>query len=650
MLTGGRPIHVKIILLLAVPITSLIALWIFAAGLTGSDGLRLLEINTVVNTVSMPSEQAVIQIQHERLTSVRFLRPGQSPDELHVQRAKTDKAVAEFTRLASGDDAREAVSPETRTQLTTLLRELQRLPEIRRQVDGRNVDSLEVIDFYSGIVDSGFRMYDKMILVPDLHLYRQAKAVTTLGEAKEILSRERALITGAVAAGRVTPSERDAFTRMSATRRFLYGQAISALDAEIRGPYEKLYASSLYNRFAVIENRLRNTGPGESLPPQSILWPAEVTGLWTAVERNQAEAVQHIVVRVTPAAVTILVQIGIAGGVGLIAVVLSVVVTLRFRKRLVGELAGLRDAARELADVKLTALVERLRNSKNATPGPNAAPDAGADIAVPLDVKTDTLEIRGILHAFDSVQKTAVDAAVDQARLRNGVSKVFVNLARRNQSLLHRQLSQLDAMEKATDDPDALQDLFSIDHLTTRMRRHAESLIILSGASPGRGWRNPIPVVDVVRAALAEIEEYARVQVMHTPRVSLAGSAVADTIHLIAELAENATLFSPSQTKVDLRSSVDDTGLLVEIEDRGLGIGPVELYEINTRLTDVPEFDLAESDKLGLFVVARLAARHNIRVALNASPFGGINATVHIPADLIVHPPTAVPALTSAKD
>ncbi|GII94653.1 sensor histidine kinase [Sinosporangium siamense] len=651
MLTGSRPIHVKIILLLAVPISSLIALWIFAAGLTGSDGLRLLEINAVSNTVSLPSEQASIQIQHERLASVRYLRPGQDPGELHAQRVKTDAAVANFIKLATSEDTLDNLNPETRTLLHTVIRELERLPEIRGQVDDRSATTLEVIDFFSEIIDSSFRLYDRMILVPDISLYRQAKAVTMLGEAKEILSRERSLIAGTVALGRVTQAERDAFTRMAATRHFLYSQALGQLDEDIRGPYEKLYSSQLYNRFTTIEETLREIAHKDShsgghgrtakLPVESMSWPAEVTGFWTAVERNQAEAVQQVIVRVTPAAVNILVQIAIAGGIGLIAVVASIVVSLRFRRRLVSELAGLRDAARDLADVRLKALVERLRHAKN--------PRAATEDSAPLDVDAETLEIRGIVHAFDSVQKTAVEAAVDQARLRTGVSQVFVNLARRNQSLLHRQLSQLDTMERAAHDQETLRDLFAIDHLTTRMRRHAESLIILSGASPGRGWRNPIPVVDVIRAALAEIEDYARVQVMHTPKVSLTGAAVADVIHMVAELAENATLFSPDQTKVDLRSFADETGLTIEIEDRGRGVGPAELYEINSRLTEVPEFNLAESDKLGLFVVGRLAARHGIKVALHTSPFGGINAVVHIPEDLIVFPPTVVPALPSAE-
>jgi hypothetical protein len=177
-----------------------------------------------------------------------------------------------------------------------------------------------------------------------------------------------------------------------------------------------------------------------------------------------------------------------------------------------------------------------------------------------------------VADAFESVQRTAVQAAVGQANLRKGVNQVFLNLSLRNQSLLHRQLGMLDAMERATDEPAALADLFRLDHLTTRMRRHAENLIILSGATPGRGWRDPVPVVDVLRAAIGEVEDYIRVDVASDGRDAVVGSAVNDVIHLVAELIENATTFSPPSTQVEIRADAVANGFAVEIEDRGLGL------------------------------------------------------------------------------
>ncbi len=223
-----------------------------------------------------------------------------------------------------------------------------------------------------------------------------------------------------------------------------------------------------------------------------------------------------------------------------------------------------------------------------------------------------------------------------EARLRKGISDIFRNLARRSQSLLHRQLALLDTMERRADQPDELEDLFRIDHLTTRMRRHAESLIILSGDAPARGWRNPVPLVDVLRAAVAEVEDYTRIKVTASTRAALAGPAVGDVIHMIAELAENAAIFSPPNTPVLIGGDVVGRGFAIEIEDRGLGMSEEQRNEINQRLADPPPFDLSGSDQLGLFVAGQLAKRHNVKIALRSSPYGGTTAIVLIPLSLVV--------------
>ncbi|UBU13736.1 sensor histidine kinase [Nonomuraea gerenzanensis] len=625
--TRGRPIALKLLILLLVPLLSLVGLWAFAAGLTGGAGLRLLSINDLATNLARPSETVTIELQNERLASVEFLVTGQGADTMAGQRGRTDRAVKTFrSRIKELND----LSPELNTQVGALNVKLDQLADVRKEVDGTLVAPLDVIDGYSQIVDASFRMYDAMVLVPDMALYQQARAVTMLGEAKEVLSRERAVIAIVLARGRVEPRERESFTGMVATRRLLFSQALSHLDGNLRGPYRKLADSPVYEEFLRAEDSIKGQATINGLPAGAATWPIDAQNLWTAVDHAQSKATQGIVGRVTPTAVGMLVKIGVAGGVGLIAVVASILLSLRFRKRLVRELAGLRDAATELAEVRLAGLVKRLRT--------NTEPPSAAEVA-PLEVKAHTSEVADIVRAFNDVQSTAVEAAVDQARLRHGVSQVFVNLARRNQSLLHRQLLQLDSMERATEAPETLADLFKLDHLTTRMRRHAESLIILSDQAPGRGWRNPVPILDVLRAAVAEVEEYERVEVMQPPPVALLGAAVTDVAHLMAELIENATLFSPPQTRVDVRSSATPHGLVVEVEDRGLGLPRTELDELNDRLTDTPEFDLAQSDRLGLFVVSRLAARHGIKVALVPSPYGGLTATVALPADLLADQP-----------
>jgi signal transduction histidine kinase len=279
-----------------------------------------------------------------------------------------------------------------------------------------------------------------------------------------------------------------------------------------------------------------------------------------------------------------------------------------------------------MAEERLPRVVDRLRRGEDVDVRAESPTPAPSSIA----------EISQIAGSFGVVQEAAVAAAVEQARLRKGVNQIFLNISMRNQSLLHRQLGMLDSMERRTSDPGSLADLFRIDHLTTRMRRHAEGLIILSGSTPGRGWREPVPVVDVLRAAVAEVEDYVRVDVLSESRDLVAGNAVNDVIHLVAELVENATVFSPPNTRIEVRADRAGTGLVAEIEDRGLGLSKEELADINGRLANPPEFDLAHSEQLGLFVVSRLAARHAIKVSLRQSVYGGTTAILVLPFGVIV--------------
>ncbi|MEO3861175.1 nitrate- and nitrite sensing domain-containing protein [Acrocarpospora sp. B8E8] len=595
-----RPIRFQVVILVVPALVALIALWAFAAGITGVDGMRLLQINSLVNAIATPSEQVVIELQHERLLTV-----AGSP--LEKQRAQTDAAVGTFRELASDLEVDEKLKPH----VTAVFDQLDSLDEIRAQADQGDT-RLRVIEAYNRIVDVTFRMYDTMILVPDTGIYRQARAVTSLGQAKELLARQRALIVGGL-----DPAARAAFNQASATRRFQYGKALAELDAELAAPYAPTQAQA---NFLALEDKV---AAGTAPPEAQVV----VDLYWTEVERNQVASVDRLVARVTPAAIGVLLRVGLAGGLGLVAIVMTVIICVRFTRRLTRELTQLRTAALNLAHVRLPRAVDQLQQGQEIEePGEvPAMPDA-------------ILEIEHVGKALNTVQSTAIEAAAGQVRLRKGVGMVFLNLARRSQSLLHKQLTQLDTMERREEDPEALEDLFRLDHLTTRMRRHAENLIILSDAVPGRGWRKPVPIVDVVRGALAEVEDYGRVTVLPMPSVSLSGSSVADVIHLIAELLENATIFSPPYTKVYVRAEPGRGGVVVEVEDRGLGMNGAEFAAMNERLAGPMEFDLADSDRLGLFVVGRLAHRNQITVSLRPSPYGGTTAIVVIPESLIERP------------
>lgn len=240
----------------------------------------------------------------------------------------------------------------------------------------------------------------------------------------------------------------------------------------------------------------------------------------------------------------------------------------------------------------------------------------------------------------DGVRRNAAEATAAQEKLRDGMRQVLVSLGKRNSSLLHRQLRILDELEKQAASPQALADLFALDHLTTRMRRQAESLTIVAGSGPARPATEPVAVIDVIRAAAAEVEDYKRVTVITDAEEAIAAPAVTDMIHLLSELIENATLFSPSATRVEVKAEVVANGFAIEVEDRGLGVAADQLSRLNSQLAEPPDFDAADADRLGLFVVGRLAARHGIQVSLNPSAYRGTKAVVILPESLV----TAAPA------
>jgi signal transduction histidine kinase len=365
---------------------------------------------------------------------------------------------------------------------------------------------------------------------------------------------------------------------------------------------------------------------GRTVPVKAGAFQSVSLAVLGVMEKAQIDSADQLTAISASRSDQLVTEAALAGGLGLAAVAASIFLLVWFGRKVTRDLGGLNDSVRGMADERLPRVVDRLRRGEDVDVAAESPPPATSTIQ----------EISRIAESFGTVQGAAVSAAVDQARLRKGVNEVFLNISMRNQSLLHRQLGMLDSMERRTSEPGALADLFRLDHLTTRMRRYAEGLIILSGAVPGRGWRDPVPVVDILRAAVAEVEDYVRVDVISESDDLVAGNAVSDVIHLIAELIENAAAFSPPNTRIEVRAERVGTGLVAEVEDRGLGMSPDELDDINARLASLPEFDLAHSDQLGLFVVSRLAARHAIKVSLRRSMYGGTMAVVLMPFGVVV--------------
>ncbi|GLW99528.1 nitrate- and nitrite sensing domain-containing protein [Microtetraspora sp. NBRC 16547] len=621
-----RSIHAKIFAIILVPVTALVAVWAYGSAITVQGGLELLEIRTVYDNVVIPTQRVIDELQTERTLSAGYLGSRAAPPTgLQDQRQRTDAAVALLGQVSV--QARDATPDAMWGRLQELVTLARGLGSVRKQVDERVLSSAEVVEHYSSITEVGFQVYDRLMIAADLDIIQQVKAVILISRARETMSQQAALLAGSLAFGRMTKAEYDAYGRMAGKRKLLYELGVGQLDADLAAPFLTLNSSATYRTFSAMEHEVTDiAAPNRALIPGALRWRAASEEMTVSLGGLLSEASQEIADRALPLAQTALWRIAIAAGVGLLVVAFSVFYSIRFGRRLTAELVGLERAAIELADRRLPSVVTRLRRGEGV--------DVSAETP-PVTIPGSTVEVEHVADAFTSVQRTAIEAAVDQARMREGVNKVFLNLARRNQSLLHRQLSMLDQLEQQVVDPDVLDRLFGIDHLTTRMRRHAEGLIILSGAAPSRGWRSPVALFDVVRAAVEQVEDYLRVDVTVPHGPALLGPAATDMIHLVAELVENATIFSPPHTQVYVRGEVAAKGFALEIEDRGLGIGADEMARLNAKLADPPEFDLADSGRLGLFVVGRLARRHGVRVSLRTSPYGGTSAVVLVPADLM---------------
>jgi signal transduction histidine kinase len=244
-------------------------------------------------------------------------------------------------------------------------------------------------------------------------------------------------------------------------------------------------------------------------------------------------------------------------------------------------------------------------------------------------------EVSDVAEALNTVQDTALDLAVEQAVLRRNIADSFVNLGRRNQNLLGRQLDFITELETNETHPDTLSNLFRLDHLATRMRRNAESLLVLAGVEPPRKWAAPVRLTDVIRAALGEVEDYQRVTVRGVEPATIVGAAAADLAHLLAELIENALVFSPPDQTVDIRGRTRHDGYTLAVIDSGLGMPPADIEAANRRLAGEESFTIAPSKYLGHYVAGNLAARHGIIVHLDNSPGNGITATVRLPGSLL---------------
>ncbi|MGW3952848.1 nitrate- and nitrite sensing domain-containing protein [Streptomyces sp. NPDC004752] len=627
--TRPRTVRAKVVCLLMVPVVSLLALWAYATVSTAQDVARLRQSQHVDAELRAPVAAAVAALQAERAAVVRYTTDpvaGQGGG-LKALGARTERAVA---GLRLGDEHTVADSRELPADVARRLADFvtgaERLRALRTAVLDRRVHWDEAYEQYTKTIAKTFGVGGALAGVQADDLGSDARVLLEFGRAGEALAQEDALLTGVRSAGRLDGEQLRLFTAAVGTRRAFTETAVADLPAAQRADWLGLADSSAYRAVTAVEDKVLASPSGARAvdAASDTAWEAAHARVRDGMRSIETDTGRAVAGRADPFARGLLTPAGAAVLFGLVAVAASLVVSVRIGRGLVVELVSLRNGALEIARRKLPEAMRRLRAGEEidiraeAPPGPPAQDETGQ-----------------VAEALATVHRAALRAAVERAELAGGISGVFVNLARRSQILVHRQLSLLDSMERRSEDPNELGDLFRLDHLTTRMRRHAESLIILSGAAPGRAWRMPVSLTNVVRAAVSEIEDYARVEVRRLPETSVVGAAVADLTHLLAELVENAAQFSPPHTRVRITGEPVGNGYVVEIEDRGLGMGKEALAEANRRIEQSEALDLFDSDRLGLFVVSRLAARQGVTVHLRPSPYGGTTAVVLLPTALL---------------
>ena len=600
-----------------------------------------------------PLSDLIDALQDERDVSIEmmaFRTPGANPDTLTnlttsmaTKRKVTDRASDAMTPVLNKIDG--SYPADTLAAIADAKANMTGVEALHTAVDGSYSNPLSVFGQYNKVLDSLDNLYEFVAAdAGDQQLINDSRSLADLGKMTETTSRERGFLT--VLAVRSDPNQAQAnsaqlqglISDLASTRTEFKTVATTPMQQSLSDTVDVGETYTGANQYlTTIADKLANSDAsdqGNQLVPGSVY--EQYNELLAKYKQVRAQQAQALVSRAdslsNSARNTMYLNIGIIVGVLLVVSVATALIA----RSLVRPLRVLQNTALEIAGNRLPEMVRRLRDADGSE-----AIEPIAPIAL-----SSTDEVGQVARAFDEVHREAVRLATEQAMLRNNVNAMFTNLSRRSQSLVQRQLRLIDELENAEQDPDQLASLFKLDHLATRMRRNGENLLVLAGEEPGRRWSQPVPLIDVLRAAASEVEQYERVTLRDLPTVEVAGRAVNDVVHLVAELLENATSFSAPETKVSVTGNLLNTGgVMLEIEDSGIGMTPEELDDSNERLANPPVVDVAISRRMGLFVVGRLATRHGIQVRLRRSATGGITALVLVPAALLAGNLSDAPAV-----
>jgi signal transduction histidine kinase len=503
------------------------------------------------------------------------------------------------------------------------------LPQLRDEVAGTApVETRRVVERYTAAVasvDVLARTLLRQVRTPQVAGLADALTATTQGY--EAVARQHTILGAALRVGKVTDADRSAVIAADNSLNTSYSSYQLALPPG-QTPINYITSGANAEREADQSTILAAPAPG----------PISVTvDRWDDVSRATTEridaATNDVRTALTAAGEAEANRASNLAGINavllMLGLLLAATIIMLVSRGLTRSLRVLRTSALDVAQRRLPQAVESMRSG--------GAPDVDVE-PVPLQNRD---EVGQVARAFDAVHGQALRLAADQAALQTNVSSMFVNLSRRSQALVERQLQLIEQLESNEQDPDQLSNLFQLDHLATRMRRNSENLLVLAGTDVAKRSGAPVPLVDVLRAAVSEIEQYQRIVVQAPPQAMVVGRATSDIVHLLAELLDNATNFSPPDSQVVMSSTrMPDGSVLVEIADRGVGMVEQELGDANRRLTTPSAVDVSASRRMGLFVVGRLGARHGIPVHLGGAPTGGpgggVTASVTLPAHLVV--------------
>ncbi|WP_235558120.1 nitrate- and nitrite sensing domain-containing protein [Sphaerimonospora mesophila] len=574
-------------------------------------------------------------------------RPAKAVAAVNAQIKLADTALADVRGLAT--DARSKVGERAGDEVENILAKLDSLEPLRKQaVEGTLLPSA-VLEQYSLVIENLLALQDELAKDgQDDRLTAMSVTLAALARAKESASVQRGLLTTVLPARRFEQAQlQDFLGAMSAQERELREFRKSA-SREERSDYDSTVTGDKVDdaeflRTLVLDRANAGfplNGLDRSVRDDNRRWFDAMTQPINRIRTVEAKLNSSIVARSQELKDDEQRRALIVAGAVALLLIAVLAITTGVAQSLVRPLRRLRSEALEIAGHRLPGVVQRLREAGDTGETPHIAP-----IGV---VARD--EIGEVARAFDEVHREAVRLAGDEARLRSNVNAMFVNLSRRTQTLVERQLSLIDGLEQSEQDERRLADMFKLDHLATRMRRNSENLLVLAGQEPARRWGQPVSIVDVVRASLSEVEGYERVDVRVQPGAAVVGQAVNDVVHLIAELVENSISFSPRETKVVVSSNrIDGGGLIVSVSDRGIGMTPEEVAQTNHRLANPPVVDVSVSRRMGLFVVGRLALRHGIRVQLRQQDVGGLTAMVLLPESLLAQTGPAFPGMAGAS-